>query len=241
MSSQDTDQLIIESVHHHYEENDSPYYLAKLGEFFRANNIATPVGVRFSDYLKSRFHGRLDIIQDEQVPAKIAIAPIDLRQRVLGQLSDQSSHPVGNSEVDYTRLPLALIAAFCKLPLPGSQVYFRVVKPFRYQTGTRQPNSDFVEIDERFRPAALANRSVYDLSLDEKRRIFQCIRKWAEANSVELGSLYYDSRSRPVASMGKPSGDGTNALERLISAQDPELRDRFRIPADIASKLMQLP
>ena len=70
LSSTDIDQVIIEAVQNHYKEKDSPYYLAELGEFFRSQDISIPDGVRFKDYLKSRFHGSLVVVQDANYPAK---------------------------------------------------------------------------------------------------------------------------------------------------------------------------
>ena len=241
MSSTDTDQLVIEAVENHYNEQNNPFYLAELGKFFRSENIKIPPGVRFKDYLKSRFYGRLVVVQDEDHPAKIAIAPPEKQVAILQQMSDQSSELLENSDIDYARLPLALVAAFCKIPLPNTQVYFRITRPFRYETHMRAPHSNYIEIEEQFRPSMLAGKSVHDLSYVEKRSIYKLIEEWATAKSVDLRDLYYD---RGVKQAKPREGTGSladNALQRLINAQEPELRERFRIPGDIASTLLQLP
>ena len=241
MTAKDMDQLVLEAVQEHYHEYEAPYYLAELGKFFRSQNIDIPEGVRFKDYLKSRFHGRLVVVQDTDEPAKIAIAPPEREQRVLQQLTSESSATPDDSAIDHARLPFALIAAFCKVPLPGDRVYFRVTKPFRYETWSQAPDGNYVEIDERFRPPSLAGKSVHELSYSEKQTIHEQIDRWAAANSIDQRDLYYDSKVNSTRLSSLPEGARENALQRLISAQEPELQRRIRIPGDIASALMRLP
>ena len=239
MSSTDTDQLVMQEVQDHYQNKDSPYYLAELGKFFRLRSIEIPKGERFKDYLKNRFGGRLIIVQDADNPAKIAIAPPEKHQRVSQQLSGQHIETPNDSNVNYARLPLALIAAFCRVPPPGTKVYFRVIRPFRYEIRTQAPDKDYVEIEDRFRPTSLAGASVQELSLGGKQTIYDHIEKWASQNGIDLRELYYD---RGAKSTGQTRAfTEANALQRLINAQEPGLRSRIRIPGDIASTLMQIP
>ena len=241
MSLQDTDLQIIKAVTDHYETHESPYYLAELGKFFRDNHIPVPEGVRFKDYLKSRFHERLIIVQDEENPARIAIAPPENKEAVLQQLSGQSSVALDDSHIDYTRLPFALIAAFCRIPLPDTQVYFRTIPPFRYQVQKKAPEDGYIEIGEKFRLTSFAGKSVYELSPSDKRSIFQQIEKWAEEKSLDLRDFYYDSGSRSIVREKVLVETGDNALQRLLNAQNHELRRRLQIPGDIADVLMRLP
>ena len=241
MSPQDTDHIITEAIQDHYKIHDSPYYLAELGKFFRANHIDIPTGVRFKDYLKSRFHDRFVVVQDTEDPARIAIAPLEKESTVLRQLSHQPSTVGDESGIDYARLPFALIAAFCKIPTPGTQVYFRLSKPFRYDTRPQPPAENYIEIEEQFRPPSLAGRSVHELSPHDKRTIYEHIEKWADNNSIDLRQFYYDlgpKLARPAEELTQTKG---NALLRLIHAQDPEIRPQIRIPGDIASTLARLP
>lgn len=238
MPSQNEDQLIIDAVEEHYATHGSPYYLAELGKLFRSEGIEIPHGVRFKDYLKSRFHGRLVVVQDVDNPARIAIAPPEKEQDVLQRLSGQYQDTLDDSSVDYARLPFALIAAFCKVPLPGGHVYFHIESPFHYRTSANAPDDSYVRIDDRFRIRSFEGKSVHKLSPSEKQQIFQQIENWAKENSLDLRNLYYDSSMRSTTSQ-KESGD--NALKRLLNAQDPELRRRLRIPGDIADLLMRSP
>ena len=241
MVPNDADQLIIETVEEHYAEHDFPYYLSQLGKFFRSKDIQIPERVQFKDYLVSRFHGRLVVVQDPDHPAKIAIAPLDKQAIVQQQLMGQSSEPLDGATLDHSRLPFALVAAFCKIPLPGTQVYFHVSRPFRYETSMRAPDGNYVEIEENFRPSSLAGKPAHDLSHGDKQTVYQHIEKWADANSLDLRGLYYDSGIKPTKSSMHPSQLEDNALQRLVDAQEPELKERIRIPGDIASTLMRLP
>ena len=241
MLSRDTDQLIVEAVEKHYAEHDSPYYLSELGKFFQSHDIQVPGRVRFKDYLISRFDGRLVVVQDPDHPAKIAIAPVERQALVQQQLSSQLTELADDREIDHSRLPVALVAAFCKIPLPGTQVYFRVSRPFRYEVGMRAPDDKYVEIEKEFRPPSLAGKSVHDLSSSEKQLAYQHIEEWAKTRGLDLRELYYDRGMRSDSSATQASATDGNALQRLVDAQEPELRERVRIPGDIASTLMRLP
>ena len=240
MSSRDKDQLVIEEVKNHYRDKDSPYYLAELGKFFRLNNIDVPNGVRFKDYLKSRFNDQLVIVQDPDAPAKIAITPPEKQLRVSQQLLRQYSASSDDARIDHSRLPFALIAAFCKLPLPGTRIYFRVTKPFRYETRMQVSDDNYIEIEDQFRPLPLAGKSVHELSHGDKQTIYEYIENWAAQKGIDLRDLYYDRGAESTRQTEGFTDAKANALQRLINAQEPELKTRIRIPGDIASILMRL-
>ena len=241
MTSQNIDKLVLEAVQAHYAEHSTPFYLAELGNLFRSHNIELPAGVRFKDYLSSRFHDRLAVIQDPEIPALIAIAEPERKLDIQRQLSGQHVDPTDDSKVDFARLPIALIAAFCKGPLPNSKVYFRTTKPFRYETLMHPPDDNYAEIGDNFRPTSLAGKSVHDLSFSDKQTIHTCIEKWADTNDIDLRSLYYDRSPQQSRQETGHREVSHNALQRLINAQEPELKGRIRIPGDIASTLMRLP
>ena len=241
MSTQDIDELIVKEIERHYETNDSPYYLAELGVYFREQNIEVPVGIQFKDYLRIKFDQRLTVIQDEDTPAKIAIAPLERAAHVREQLSKTPTIHLDDSRIDYGRLPFALVAAFCKVPLPGTRLYFKVAKPFRYETRVHAPDDQYIEIEDRFRPQSLAGKPVGELSSGDRREIYERITKWAEEKELDLRTLYYDTRPRNFSTSPVSDQLAGNALQRLIDAQEPELRSRLRIPGDIAGTLMRLP
>lgn len=241
MSPRDTDELIIQEIERHYDNTDSPYLLADLGVFFREQKLEMPDGIQFKDYLRIKFNERLVVIQDEDTPARIAIAPHDRVAQVREQLSRSLSSQLDDSRVDYSRLPFALVAAFCKVPLPGTRLYFRITQPFRYETRARAPGDQYVEIEDRFRPHSLANKHTQEISYSDRRLIYNHIEKWAEEKGIDLRKLYYDIRPKATTPSGISGQTKTSALQRLVDAQEPELQTRIRIPGDIASILSRLP
>ena len=241
MSSDNQDQLVIEEVRRHYRNSQTPYYLAKLGVFFRENNIDVPTGVRVKDYLKNHFVDQLCVIQDSEVPAKIAVATREVEDSVRQQLADRSTEASIGAPIDFGRLPFSLISAFCVLRPSGSQVYFRTVRPFRYVVSPTAPDNPYVLIDENFRPSNLAGSFFQNLSAEDKRTIYASIEGWAAAKNIDLLTLYFDTRSGSFGREPMASTTSSNALHRLVEAQVPELRRKITIPGDIAVALMHLP
>ena len=218
-----------------------PYYLSDLGNFVKSRNFEIPAGVRFKDYLVSRFHGRLVVVQDRDTPAKIAIATPENETTVRKQLSDSTASLSENLTTNHSRLPFSLVAAFCIVPPPNMKVFYRTTKPYRYEIHSQAPDDRYVVIDEEFRPNALAGKSSYDLSPGEKQEIYSYIDRWANENEIDLHHLYFD-RGTEVSTVTSWNRTNTrNALRRLIDAQEPGMKWRIKIPGDIASKLMDLP
>ena len=244
MSIADLDQVIEDAVKLHYSESNLPYFLANLGTFIRSKELDIPAGVRLKDYITSRFGDRFIVIQDATVPAKIAVAPLDIESSVRRQLSGDSVQKRDNDGVDETRLPFALFAAFCRRPLPGTQMYFRTAWPFRYEFRKEAPDYNYVKIEERFLPSSFAGKLAQEISASDRGEILEYVQKWADENSIDLRSLYYDRGMQSVKGTISRTVSTTrqeiNALQRLVDAQEPELRRRIRIPGDIASTLMQM-
>lgn len=239
MATEDTDILIINEVERHYQSSDSPYDLGALGKFVRDSNIEIPEGVQLKDYLKSRFHERFVIVQNPNDKVKIAIATHENRERVEQQLLGQDLEENDLEGIEFSRLPFALVAAFCKVPDHGKQLFFRRISPFRYVTRLEAPDDTYVEIEEQYQPSSLRGADVHTFSEREKHTVYEHILQWAKAKSIDLRTLYFDrptSEDRDREGFGKPA---SNALHRLISAQPPAIRDKLRIPADIANILMR--
>lgn len=240
LSSDNQDQLVIEEVRRHYSNKKTPYLLADLGVFFRANDIEVPAGVRFKDHLKSRFGDQISIIQDTDVPAKIAVATPGEEDGVRRQLAGRPGEATSGATIDFGRLPFSLISAFCVRRTQGSQIYFRPVRPYRYFVGSTAPDDTYVLIDEDFRPPHLEGLFFQDLSDEGKYEIHGSIEKWARAKNIDLRTIYFDAISGLFGRESAPSATSSNALQRLVEAQAPELRRRITIPGDIAVALMRL-
>ena len=235
------DQMVVDEVRRHYGESQAPYYLAVLGEFLRSRQIAVPPGVRLKDYLRDRLQGQLSVVQDQDVPAKIAVALPDNQDLVRQRLTARFPGTPSGSAADFDRLPYSLKVAFCVVPPDGTRVYFRTVPPFRYVFGSSAPDETFVEIEEEFRPTRLIGSLVRNLSIEDRNEVYQHIAAWASAKNIELGKIRY---GRNPASTDSPDSNRpitANGLQRLIQAQEVELRRRILIPADIAITLMRTP
>ena len=241
MSSGNQDQLVIEEVRRHYRDSQTPYYLAELGVFFREKEIDVPAGVRVKDYLKSRFVDQLCVIQDNEVPAKIAVATPEAEDSVRQQLADRITEASLVATIDFGRLPFSLISAFCARRSPETQVYYRIVRPFRYVVSSIAPDDTYILIDEEFRPSHLEGSFFQTLSAEDKRTIYESIEKWAKAKDIDLRTIYFNTRSGSFGRESMVSASSSNALQRLVEAQAPELRRKITIPGDIAVALMQLP
>lgn len=89
-----------------------------------------------------------------------------------------------------------------------------------------------LKIDEQFRRQIPKERSIHDLPAGVKQNIYRRISEWAVARNVDLESIYLDRRRRPPGSRVGHRMLATNALQRLIEAQEPEIR-RIQVPGDI--------
>ncbi len=240
LSGADEDQTIIEEVRKHYQENSAPYYLSGLGEFCRLHGIEIPTGMKLKDFVTRRFGDSLFVVQDPEVPAKIAIAIPEQKERVAQFLAQQTPVGLDRSDVDFSRLPFALIAAFCLVADSNVGVYFRTERPFRYVTAEAAPSHLYIEIDARFRPTQAGALSFRNLSADERRAIHQRISEWALDKKIDLKSFYYDRTPKLAGQRTSFATASTNALQRLVEAQEPRLQSQIRIPGDIAMALMKL-
>ena len=139
----------------HYRDSATPYYLSGLGEFIRSHGIEVPAGIRLKDFLSSTFQGSLLIVQNENIPAKIAFATPEQEERVTQMLGSPSSPEHADCDVDFGRLPICsgLRSAFCIASDLGDRVFFRTLRPLRYVIRQSPPDHIHVEVDPEFRPS----------------------------------------------------------------------------------------
>ena len=238
MLAEDKMQIVIDEIQKHYDEQTQPYYLAELGQFFKSKNIEIPAGKRFKDFLAESFRGRLVVVQDPDVPARIAIALPDKSEHVQEQLAGRFLTTPGRPPIEVNRLPFSLIAAFCQKPNPSLSVYYRTIRPTRYAIESLAPDSSYIEIADNFRLLVPEGMSIHELPNEFKQDIYRRISEWAAINSVNLEAIYVKEKGRTSISDINRRILISNALQRLIEAQEPELRKRVHIPGDIALLLM---
>lgn len=240
MVTENQKELVLDEIRRHYEEQALPYYLANLGQFFQSNEIVLPPGTRFKAFLSDNFEDRLVVVQDPTVPARIAIALPGNREQIQQQLSGQIMSSPGRPPIEINRLPFSLIAAFCQRPAPGNRVYFRTIRPCRYVIAPVAPDSSFVEIGEQLRQSPPIGASVHTLSNEAKQEIYRRIAKWVESEGIDLEAIYVYERGSSHTSSNTRKQQVANALQRLLEAQDPELRRKIQVPGDIALTLMRM-
>ena len=233
-------QVVVDEVRRHYDEQEQPYYLAELGQFFRSKGIEIPPGQRFKNFLAESFQGRLVVVQDPAVPAKIAISLPDKGDQVQERLAGKLSLTPGRPPIEVNRLPFSLIVAFCQVPSSDLRVFYRTIRPCRYVVSSVAPDNSYIEIGENFRKALPPRVSIHELSNGVKQDIFRRIDEWTAGHNVNLESIYVEASGRSPILGIKNRIPISNALQRLIEAQEPELRQRIQIPGDIALVLMHV-
>jgi hypothetical protein len=240
MPTEDVARSITSEVERHYRENDRPYYLAELGTFLRKQNIKIPAGIQLKEFLKKELAGQVDIVQNQTVPGRIAVTTPNKRERVAEQIAVHYRLATPQGMIDYRQLPFSLVAAFCKVPDEGRRLFFHTAWPFRYETKAEAPNDTYVEIERTFQPSSLQGANVHTLSDKDKSIILQRIIEWARAKSIDLRSLCAgEATLRPDAAISREAP--RNALQRLLTVQDPGMESKLRIPLDIAALLARLP
>ena len=238
--TEDQAQLVLDEVRRHYQEQSQPYYLAELGQFFRSKDVAVPAGKRFKGFLLEAFRGRLEIVQDSLVPARIAIALPENREQVQQQLAGRLLATPDGPPIEVNRLPFSLIAAFYQQPESGNRVYYRTVRPFRYAIAPMPPDDSFVEVDEQFRQSPPVGTSIREISSDARQETYRRIGEWAATKAIDLENIYVHREARLPSSSTRHALSMSNALQRLIEAQEPEIRKRIQVPGDIALALMRM-
>ena len=240
MLSEGQRQVVIDEIQRHYDEQSHPYHLAALGQFFRSKNIEIPSGKQFKDFLAESFQGCLVVVQDPAVRARIAIALPDRSEQVQEQLAGRFLSTPGRPAIGVNRLPFSLIAAFCQKPTSGLRVFYRTTRPSRYVIGSMAPDDSYVEIGENFRQPLPERASVYDLSIEVRQDIYRRISEWAGFQNINLEAIYVNERGSTPTVDNNRRIKMPNALQRLIEAQEPELRKKIQVPGDIALVLMRI-
>lgn len=233
-------QIVLDEIRRHYDGLSQPYYLAGLGQFFRSEGIEIPSGKRFKDFLSESFSDSLVIIQDPDVPAKIAIALPQNSKEVQEQLFGRFLPTSGRPPIEVNRLPFSLIAAFCQVPNSGLRVFYRAIRPSRYVIGSIAPDNSFVEIGANFRKPLPEGISLHELSAEVKQDIYRRISEWAAFQDFDLEAIYLNEKGRTTSQKDTRADRSSNALRRLIEAQEPEIRKKISVPGDIALALMAL-
>lgn len=229
-------QVIVEEVRRHYEQpTERPYFLADLGNFVRGKALVLSPEHSLANYIKRHLGGDLTIVRNPYVPARVAVALMANKDTVR-RLVQQSPTKGGDSN----KIPFSLVAAFCRSA--EKPVFFSIRPPFRYVESETSPGEQFVEIEPAYRRY---NESIDSrrLTEDQREEIYRRIADWAKAKHVDLRRLHVASEAPAsaarAASAPRAASVESTFLQRLIDAQDPDLKARFRIPLDIVELLLR--
>ena len=236
------DDPIVKEVVRHYSESEKPYHLAELGVFLNHEKIPMPDGIKLKDFLQKTYPSKLEIIQDPNTPARIAVALPSNNEKIRSKiLGDEFSF--GLDGFDARRLPFSLIAAFCRVPPVGKHLYYRIIPPFHYIVAEtpRGDQGEYLLIDDSSPPAQVRGVDPYALSPEDLHGVYAKIVEWAQSKGIDPRSLRVSEEKTHLDMSPTSGGAGSNALQRLIEAQEPNLRSQIRVPMDIIAALIRLP
>lgn len=216
-----TDPLLtplIDLVHAHYANSDDPFYLSRLGQAL--GDERSVLIAKYGRLVDAVLAAGLDVV-GRDLPGRATVVTPEVREAVSRKLTRGGS--TGGAAFD--NLPMPLQIAFCLRVEPGQQVAVHTTAPVRYR---RLPEGDplpsgFVAVEAKYREPGLHLASA---SSSDKERLWRAILSWAEKHQLDPDFL---SR-RPAP---------TNALERLLAAQAPDVVARMNLPADIVTILLR--
>lgn len=218
-------ERLMEAVRQHYAQDDPPpLLLSRFGQLHR--ELLGELKTRF-ETLAAAIHAagpeRLRIVGSKR--GEEVVAPTDraegLTQALKAKAADESL-----SGAQFSGLPGAVQIAFCVPTKPGEHVALRVAPPFRYE---RLPDAGLAKpryriLSDRFRKAGLQLKTA---SVSDREALWKNFLAWAQEEKLD-----------PAQFSG---GEQTNALARLLAAQDADILPRLNIPADIAQLLLKRP
>lgn len=223
---------IRELVEKHYRENSgSPLLLSDLGEALRKQELWPLVewqGKNLREFIQESSDPDLLIVRDKNSPAYIAVttrASKDVVEQFISRRAQaQAIIP------DLEALPRSVLLAFCVQQESGKRVFLRRSPPYRYlvETPTGEHERDFILVEDRYRRPGLKVGDVSEMTAADRLDLQTKIAAWSRDNGIQLGKFYRDWEKK-----------NTNALERLVEAQAPEIAKKLVIPGDIALLLVQ--
>ena len=229
---EETRQAVLELAEQHYGKSDEPLYLSELGTTLRGRRIWPVEGEQRSlkDWLKT-LEPDIRVIQDQTTPARVAIATPSKAERV-----NEILLGLRNAEF-LASLARPVLLAFCVRGIEDGPVFITRRPPFKYTLVQPQDGENYHVIPPECRLPGLRLATLGKMAPSDVVHLGANIQRWAGAQAVDLGSL-----TREVAGIQQPVAEevaiGTmSALERLIAAQRPDLRNQVVIPADIAALL----
>ena len=215
-------------VEDHYARTDAPLLLSRLGQL-RADLRRAIVDARksFASVIRDHAQGRLEIIADDHRPgAEVVVVPSKREAVEARILADAAASAAAAKAFDDLPVPIRL--AFC-VASGEEDVYVTTTSPFRYEKVPKgeRPSPASILVERKLRRPGLDLRTA---TTSDKRTLWTSFSQWAASQGVDQASFVVAAETA-----------STNALSRLLEAQDHDALGRLRIPADIAVILLGLP
>lgn len=230
-------QKIKARVHAHYADNRTPLLLAHLGaEIEKSDEWPTDRGQRnLKQLITETCTPDLQIVRDRRSPAYIAVVTPEVRADVEAQIADRSASKA-SGPVRLEEIVRPVLLAFC-VNAQNQPIYIKRTRPFRYEVGSVPPDraTDYILVEPEYRRPGLRIDHPHLLSVPDRKNLESLIQQWAAVHGVQMEQFF------KVADDEKELSEaGLTALDRLLSAQPPDVARRIMIPADIAQILSRI-
>jgi hypothetical protein len=237
ISPDEFQQKIKEKVRAHYAANRTPLLLAHLGaEIEKGDEWPTDRGQRnLKQLISETCAPDLQIVRDRRSPAYIAVVTPEVRADIEAQIADR----LADKDAPTVRLEdiaKPVLLAFC-INVPDEPVYIKRTRPFRFEVGSIPPDraTNYILVEPEYRRPGLRIDRLQLLPSNDRKDLESLIQKWAAVHGVQTEQF-----SRIDQEEKQPSEAGRTALDRLLTAQPPEVAERMMIPADIAQILSRI-
>ena len=230
-------QKVKDRVRAHYAANRTPLLLAHLGaEIEKSDEWPTDRGQRnLKQLITDTCAPDLQIVWDRRSPAYIAVVTPEVRADVEAQIADRfaDKEPV---PVRLEEIVRSVLLAFC-VNAQNEPVYIKRTRPFRYEVGSIPPDrtTDYILVEPEYRRPGLRIDRLHLLPLSDRKDLEGLIQKWAAVHGLQVEQF-----SRVDQDEKEQSEAGGTALDRLLTAQPPDIARRIMIPADIAQILSRI-
>lgn len=230
-------QKIKDKVRAHYAANRTPLLLAHLGaEIEKGDEWPTDRGQRsLKNLITETCAPDLQIVRDRRSPAYIAVVTPEVRADVEAQIAERFADK-DPASVRLEEIVKPVLLAFC-VNVQNQPVYVKRTRPFRYEVGAIPPEraADYILVEPEYRRPGLRIDHPHPLPLSDRKDLESLIQKWAAVHGVQVEQFSSIDQHEK-----EPSEAGRTALDRLLTAQPPDVAKRIMIPADIAQILSRI-
>ena len=224
LQPEDLDNRITDLVEQHWQENQTPLLLSRLGSHC-GGEIAQLVKTRgrgLGNYLRHQLEGRVQVIQHSANPTITGVVPAGATPNTdeeIDALLEKTRHGSSSSA---PRFHPAFWAAFRKPLDESNRRYLSVDAPIRFQESSgKNPPDRFREVPQNY---------ISDSTMDDDQ-ILQNAEKWLKDNELQRNIYLINSQSK--SDFGHPR----NLLDRLLFSLEPKELNRVSMPLDIILKL----